>query len=519
MVTITLLSGGLASSTVPSTPAPEDQKENYVKPNRRTVLRTGIAVSAAGAAGLAIPALSNAAPGEVAVEHHGGGGCPTPPVSGEFSCAPDVLSAAADDFGHFIHRTPKGVLKPSSADDVASLVRWAKDRRIKVAARGQGHSTFGRSMVQDGIVVDMGSLNQIHSIAPDRVVVDAGVKWSTLLQATLAQGLTPPVLTAYIELSVGGTLSVGGVGATSHVHGVQTDNVIELEVVTGDGRKETCSATRNAQLFNAVRAGLGQCAIITKATLKLVPAPARVRRYQLFYPSISALTSDMRLVLADGRFDHLQGNFLPDGAGGWRFRLEGGVYYNAGSEPDDAAKLAGLSDTRASAVTADFAYSDYTKLFGGLENLLRSNGQWFNPHPWWLSFLPGSNAEQTATQILSGLTNDDVGQFGLLTFYPVNTSAMRTPLFRIPNESVIFAFNVVRFPTTNDLAVAEQMVTKNRALYDTIRGTGGVQYAVSAFPMSSGDWRAHFGPKWTQVRDAKYRFDPRFVLDNGYEVF
>jgi cytokinin dehydrogenase len=105
-------------------------------------------------------------------------------------------------------------------------------------------------MAQGGVVIDMSTLNTIHSIASDRMVVDAGATWSAVVDAALAQGLTPPVLTAFIELSVDGTLSVGGIGGMSHLYGVQTDNVLELNVVVADGRELTCSATQNADLFN-----------------------------------------------------------------------------------------------------------------------------------------------------------------------------------------------------------------------------------------------------------------------------
>ena len=69
------------------------------------------------------------------------------------------------------------------------------------------------------------------------MVVEAGAKWSDVLRATLPHGKTPPVLTEYLELSVGGTLVVGGVGGTTSAFGVQSDNVIEMEVVTGDGEE------------------------------------------------------------------------------------------------------------------------------------------------------------------------------------------------------------------------------------------------------------------------------------------
>ena len=123
-------------------------------------------------------------------------------------------------------------------------------------ARATRPSAAHRS--QHGIVADMSTLRNIGAVEGDRVVVEAGAKWSEVLRATLAQGKTPPVLTDYLELSVGGTLVVGGVGGTTSAFGVQSDNVIELEVVTGTGRKVTCSASNNADLFDAVRAGLGQ---------------------------------------------------------------------------------------------------------------------------------------------------------------------------------------------------------------------------------------------------------------------
>ena len=121
-------------------------------------------------------------------------------------------------------------------------MRWAKGQGVKVAARGQGHSIYGRALVSDGIVVDMGAMTSIRDIKQDRVVVDAGATWRDLLDATLAQGLTPPVLTNYLGLSVGGTIAVGGIGAASSRHGMQTDNVIALDVVTGEGNEVSCSA-------------------------------------------------------------------------------------------------------------------------------------------------------------------------------------------------------------------------------------------------------------------------------------
>jgi hypothetical protein len=80
-----------------------------------------------------------------------------------------------------------------------------------------------------------------------------------------------------------------------------------------------------------------------------------------------------------------------------------------------------------------------------------------------------------------------------VTFYPMATAAFRTPLVRLPDEPVAFPFNLVRIPATNDRTKIERMVAQNRALYERIRVAGGVQYPVSALPLSQADWQSHFG--------------------------
>ncbi|WP_105426006.1 FAD-binding protein [Neorhizobium tomejilense] len=472
--------------------------------NRRRLLGGGLTCAAAFA--------TDATKAAGAVER------PALPAADTFNCCAEVVGEASEDFGHIIHRRPRSVFRPSSAAEVGTAIRWAGDRGLKVAARGQGHSTYGRSMADGGVVIDMRGINTVRRVDADRIVVGAGATWREVLIAALTSGLTPPVLTNYLELSVGGTLAVGGIGGSTSRHGMQTDNVLEMDVVTGAGRELTCSPDLNPDLFDAVRGGLGQCAVITRATLRLVRAPERVRRFQLFYPDFKSLAADQRLVLEDGRFDQLQGAVLPDGTGGWRYQLDGAVYYDSDAAPDPNV-LAGLSDQRGAAVISDLTYLDDAVAFAKLETLLRSNGQWSNPHPWWLTFLRGSNAERLAAGILQDLTNEDVGPFGRITYYPLLTGALRTPSVRMPDEDVAFPFNIIRFPPSNNMAKIDAMVARNRALYESVRSEGGVLYPVSAFPMTSGDWQDHFGPAWPRLRQAKKRYDPRHTLTPGYQVF
>src|SRR5690606_5402162 len=99
-----------------------------------------------------------------------------------------------------------------------------------------------------------------------------GVLWMDLIKKAFGEGLTPPAITGYTQLGVAGTLSIGGLGAmTSNTVVSQADQVQRLQVVTGAGDLVDCSPTENADLFNAMCAGQGQCGVIVRATVNMVP--------------------------------------------------------------------------------------------------------------------------------------------------------------------------------------------------------------------------------------------------------
>jgi len=480
--------------------------------DRRELLQTGLGLTATFACPADSALSAEAGPSNVSLE--------VPPVRGEFDTGTESCAAMAGDFGNIVHRRPSAVLRPESARDISSLMRWAARKGVKkVTARGQGHSIYGRSLAEGGVVIDMRTLKSIRHVEADHIIVDAGASWESVLEATLPRGLAPPVLTNYLGLSVGGTLAVGGIGGSSSRHGMQTDHALSLDIVTGGGEELTCSATSHSDLFDMARAGLGQCGVITRATLRLVRAPQRVRRFQLTYPDLGPLTADQFRLLDEDRFDQLQGAALPDGAGGWRYQLDAAVFHDSDADFNDAALLESLSDERENLIVTDLTFRDDAQAFAKLEKMLRLNGQWANPKPWFLSFLPGSVAQQVAREVLGVLDSEEIGPFGRITYYPMHTDAGRTPLVQIPAEKIVFPFNVIRFPLSGDTSLAMRTLERNRALYERIRGIGGTQYPVGAFPMSHDDWRDHFGAMWPRLRDAKCRYDPANLLSSGYDLF
>jgi cytokinin dehydrogenase len=316
---------------------------------------------------------------------------------------------------------------------------------------------------------------------------------------------------------VAGTIVVGGVGAATSRVGVLADNVLEMQVVTGTGEQVTCSAGHRADLFDAVRAGLGQVGVVTAATLRLMPAPQQVRRYRLIYPDLQTLLHDQRALTEDARFDAVQGAILPTPAG-WTYRLDAVKAFST-EPPDDAILLSGLSDDRARAQLSISSYGAYLGRLAALEQALRANGQWFFPHPWLTTFVGDASVESVVTRELSLMTPADLGPLGQIGLSPIRRHAVGGPLLQLPADDLVYAFNFIRIPATDSRSEATRLVAANRAIYERIRADGGTLYPVSAFPMSRDDWRQHFGPAFRQLRQAKRSFDPANILTPGYEVF
>ena len=398
------------------------------------------------------------------------------------------------------------------------MVRFARANGLRVAARGAGHTAFGQSQVEAGISIDLTTLNTIHAIADDRADVDAGVLWRDLLIAALAIDRTPPVLTDFTGLTVGGTLSVGGVSGASHRAGAQVDNVLSLVVVTGTGDVVTCSATENAALFNVARAGLGLCAIIVRATVRLVPARASARTHRVFYADVPAMLDDMRVLVADGRFDHLRGNAAPTESG-WVYFLEGTSYFDPASGAGlPASPFAGLDYLPGSEMIEDQSYFDFCDAVWRIVELLKLFGLFALPHPWLDLFVPGADVAAFSTAAIAALPPAELMPGSLVLFYPFRGSQLHSPMLRVPDDEEFFLFDVLQ--TAPDTAASKAAaIARNRGLYEQNRDLGGTEYTISAVPMSPSDWRSHFLPVWGALVAAKRRFDPDGVLGGGLRVF
>jgi cytokinin dehydrogenase len=129
------------------------------------------------------------------------------------------LTEAADDFGHIHQYTSQAILKPYTHHDIVKMVKFANQHNLKIAVKGQGFSTNGETQTQAGVVIDMVSLSEVFEVNGFQIKAQAGARWIDLLEKTVPQQLALPIVTDFVELSIGGTIAVGGLGAQSYKHG------------------------------------------------------------------------------------------------------------------------------------------------------------------------------------------------------------------------------------------------------------------------------------------------------------
>jgi cytokinin dehydrogenase len=448
---------------------------------------------------------------------------------------PEVLSPFRSDFGRMVDRAPGAVARCTSAAEVAEVVRFCRARRIPVVPRGQAHTQSGQATTAGGVVVDTSSMQRIHEVdaEAEKATVDCGVIWRDLVDASLAQGMVPRVLTNNLGVSISGTLSMAGLGVASFRYGTQADNALELQVVTGAGDVVICSREENRELFDCVRCGLGQFGIIVRAKVRLRKCLGKVRKYYLLYDDLGALMADAQRVMDPGNptFSSLESWCTPCLQGVkkigegmelavgvqtfayWLFPLHVTVEYAAGSEPDDAAVLAGLTPYR-HLETSDFTQHEFCNRMDPIFTLWRRSGYWEMPHPWMETTLPWDTAREFIESALAITPPQALGPGGHVLLWPAYTRTSDVPLFMHPGGDYVMGWGILPAVPREflDRALAQLDMASELSIH-----YGGKRYLSGYISFDTAErWAAHFGEQWPRVVAAKKRFDPDGILAPGF---
>lgn len=452
----------------------------------------------------------------------GGRFAAVPKIDGTLHTDLATRESVATDHGNIEHHTPEAVLRPAHERDVAAMVAFCRAHGIKVATRGQHHSMAGQGLVGCGLLIESKYLSRVHSIDRESILVDAGMTWTEVLKATLPKGLRPSGLTGYIGLSVGGVLSVGGCPMTSHGGGM-VDRVSALEVVDGTGKIHACSDQKEPKLFEAMLGGLGQCGVITKARIRLVPAHPMARLFLLHYVDHEMFFRDLHVLLDRGELDDCYMVGMPPTSSAFTYELNAAKFFDPAHPPDNDFLLRGLEHPAALAVARDMSYFDYASYVDGQVAALQAVVGWDSLiKPWFDAWLPDDAVEGYVGDIVSELTMRDLGSGGFVLLFAQERSKMRRPFFRVPGHGkYVWLFDVA---TTSQVGVPDptfvaDMTARNRRWFNQALAVGGTRYPIGLLDFTHDDWARHFGDRWPAFQAAKRRYDPANIMTPGPGIF
>jgi cytokinin dehydrogenase len=446
-------------------------------------------------------------------------------LSGRVVIEDSDLQGASQDFGRIRSKKPAIVIRPSSTEDVVQSVRFAVERNLALTVRGAAHSQSGQCLSENGLLLDIKSLNRMIEFNPqeETVLVEGGMIWDDLVKALVPRSFVPPVLTNNLNVTVSGTLSVAGLGVASHRYGTQADQCVELEVVTGTGEVVVCSAQQNRELFDAVRAGLGQFGVITQARLRLRKARSHFRTHFLLYDNLAALMEDARLVMQQDRFDFIESWAVPCPQGfrkteqgrqpfaAWFFPLHLTEEFDASISTDSKDKLSGLSFYRR-IHTEEGPLLDFLYRLQDLFALWKRAGYWDACHPWVETVLPWQTAEPFISRVLADFPPHALGG-GHILLWPCRGTASKVPFFQTPPTDFVIGFGILPGVPRPFL---EEALPRLDLLSDLGQKVGGKRYLSGWINFDLAKWQAHFEEKWAMLVELKSKYDPRGILNPGF---
>lgn len=183
---------------------------------------------------------------------------------------------------------PAAVIRAADAADVRTVVDFARAQGRRLIVRSGAHSFAGYS-TGDGLVLDLGALTSVRFDSGGEVarLGAGGTTLSTyraLWQRKMAiSGGTCPTV------GIAGLTCGGGLGVLSRRHGLTSDTLRAVEMVTADGRIVRASRNENADLYWATRGGGGgNFGIITALTFDLVPVDMPFTHLEYQFPWTAA---------------------------------------------------------------------------------------------------------------------------------------------------------------------------------------------------------------------------------------
>lgn len=245
------------------------------------------------------------------------------------SCLPPGIPGYFPERGCIVGGYPQYIVNASSEQQIATAMKWASQRDIRIIVKGTGHDLAGRSSGAFALSIWTRNFRRMDFDSPwnstDSVLIaGSGRRWREVYEAAEKAGRAV-VGGADGSVGLGGHIQAGGHGPLSSTYGLAADQVYQATVVTTDGQIVTANKDQYQDLLWAIRGGTGGLyGVVTEYVLKTYPAVSNVT---VGYLSMMATSDDPDSINATTEAAALITGKIPDlmDAG-----LAGTVYLSTG---------------------------------------------------------------------------------------------------------------------------------------------------------------------------------------------
>ncbi|MDX9752875.1 MAG: FAD-binding protein, partial [bacterium] len=204
---------------------------------------------------------------------------------------------------------PHVVVWPETDTEIAALLHLATDLRVPLYPRGAGTGMTGGALsLRGGILMSLERMDQILEIdEPNRfVTAQPGIVLGQLKSAVQKKGLFyPPDPSSAKTATLGGTLAECAGGLNCVKYGTTKDWVqsVKAALPTGEIIKAGTKARKNVVGYNMLQLLVGSegtLAVITEATLRLIPYPPHRSTFIALFNSVLDSAKAVQKILQSG---------------------------------------------------------------------------------------------------------------------------------------------------------------------------------------------------------------------------
>ncbi|WP_079242543.1 FAD-binding oxidoreductase [Chryseobacterium indologenes] len=169
--------------------------------------------------------------------------------------------------------------KPEIENQLHQIIKYAKEKNLKISIAGAQHSMGGHTIYPNGILLNMLPYKHMELDKKNNILtIGSGALWEDAIKYLDKHGKSIAVMQAFSSFSVGGSMSVNGHGWQKNLPPISS-SVVSFSLMDQSGKILNCSREENPELFKLVIGGYGLFGIILDIKLKVVDNVALQYKY------------------------------------------------------------------------------------------------------------------------------------------------------------------------------------------------------------------------------------------------